>query len=383
MAPLTSRVVAAAATAVTRAGLAVAIVDGPGGPVVGENGSSARPAQRKWCVRLLLVVLVVSGLILAACGVPTDQRPTATAAGPTVRSGVPAMVIPESTWARGRVRIDYPDGLAALGGAVFVKTDDGHVVRVQAASRTVGADVKVDTTRDPDHYCQGIGTDGRTLWACSAADSGTTNLVELDPETLQVRATVRIDKIFDQLAIPIVGRTAWVLTGTGSTLTALDTVTRRTRSYPLGRRCLQVAATTRTVYLTCRLSNEVVALAPGSGKIRRIARVDAPVNVVAGPDGVWVSGSGGLVRLSADLQVLETYPGLLAGPDGDLLLTSGSLWIRQGAGFLLRLDTTRSVVAARYAIDPLPSGGSLLEVGKEIWTSSYDDDLVLVVDARR
>lgn len=49
------------------------------------------------------------------------------------------------------------------------------------------------------------------------------------------------------------------------------------------------------------------------------------------------------------------------------------------ARLLRRIDTATGKVTARYAIDPVPSGGSLVAVGDEIWTSASDDDLVLLV----
>jgi outer membrane protein assembly factor BamB len=277
------------------------------------------------------------------------------------------------------VKVAYPDGLALVGDAVFVKTDDGHVVRVDRARRKLDVDVKVDTASDPNQYCQGIGSDGHALWACSAAD-GRTDLVRLDPTTLEVRATVRVDKVFDQLTLPVVDGRVWVLTGTGETLTAVDTATNRTTSYPLGRRCLQIAATPATVYLTCLLTDEVVAVDASTGRLVERTTVPGAVNIAADEHDVWVSGSDGIVRLSTGLEPRAVYPGLVAGRDGDLLLTPDALWVRQGPSFLLRIDIESGDVAAQYAIEPALSGGSLLAADDEIWTSSFNDDVVLVVD---
>ena len=104
-------------------------------------------------------------------------------------------------------------------------------------------------------------------------------------------------------------------------------------------------------------------------------------NVAVGDEDVWVSGSAGIERLSPALEPRATYPGLVAGREGDLLLTPGSVWVRHGATFLSRIDTATGKVAERYAIDPVPSGGSLVAVGDEIWTSAADDDVVLRIDA--
>jgi DNA-binding beta-propeller fold protein YncE len=322
---------------------------------------------------------VVGAVGLAGCG--REERPQPPRAGVTTVDATPHETVPQPTWSRGRVKVAYPDGLAAVGDAVFVKTDDGHVVRIDRASRRVVADVEVDTAANADHYCQGIGSDGHTLWACSAADHDTTDLVRLDPVSLKVLATVPVDKVFDQLTVPVVDGRVWVLAGSGDTLTEVDTTTNHTTSSRLGRRCLQAAVTAGTVYLTCQLTDEVIAVDAGTGRISHEVDVRGPVNVVADDHDVWVSGTDGLVRLSPDLDRRSVYPGLVAGRDGDLLLTTDALWVRTGPGFLARIDRPTGDVAARYAIDPIPSGGSLLAAADEIWTSSYDDDVVLVVAA--
>jgi outer membrane protein assembly factor BamB len=330
-------------------------------------------------VRLACAWVVVGAVVLAACGgkEPATTEPKAA----TTVTAAPKEVVAESTWSRGRMKISFPDELAVVRDAVYVKTDDGHVVRINPATRTVGADVRIDTTTNPDEYCQGLGSDGQTLWACSAAGDGTTDVVRLDPDTLEVLATVKVDKIFDQLTLPLSEGTLWVLSGTGDTLTAVDTASNRTTAHPLGRSCLQAAATARVVYLTCLLSDEVLAVDTTTGKIIDKAAVADPVNVVADDEDVWVSGAEGIVRFSPDLDPRSVYPGLVAGREGDLLLTEDALWIRQGPEFLSRIDTATDAVAARYAIDPVPSGGSLVAIGDEVWTTAYDDDLVLMVDA--
>jgi len=63
----------------------------------------------------------------------------------------------------------FPDELAFVQGFMWVKTDDGHLIQVDPATNNVVGDITVDTTRDyPAHFCQGLGTDGMNIWACSA-----------------------------------------------------------------------------------------------------------------------------------------------------------------------------------------------------------------------
>ena len=291
----------------------------------------------------------------------------------------PVSVVPQTRWMVDSVDLGYPDGLAAMDGAVFVKTDDGKVARIDPETGKVVAQAKIDTAKDAAHYCQGIGSDGETLWACSAGDAST-DVVRLDPATLEVTATAKVDKVFDQYALSVVDGTLWVLTGAGDRLTGVDTSTGKQTTVPLGRRCFQLSASARRVYLTCLLDDEVIAVDARTGKVLAHTEVPHPTNVSVSGDDVWVSGSAGLVRLDPDLQPRASYPGLTAGPEGDLAATDTAVWVRQPEGFLLRIDPATDQVAARYDIDPVPSGGSLLVTDDAVWTSAFDDNVVYKID---
>jgi hypothetical protein len=279
------------------------------------------------------------------------------------------------------VHLENPDGLASLGGAVFVKTDDGRVARIDPGTGRVTRTARVDTAHDRAHYCQGIGSDGATLWACSAGDT-TTDVVRLDPRTLAVTARVAVDKVFDQLALGVTGGRVWVLAGDGSRLTSVDTATGRQTTSVLPSRCFQLAATGTGVYVTCRLDDTVLLVDPVARTVVRRAAVTEPVNVSVSGGDVWVSGRDGLHRLRPDLGAVAVYPELGVGGEGDLAATPAGVWVRQAAGFLLRVDATTGRVTTRYGIDPVPSGGSLLVVGSSVWTSASDDATVFEVDAR-
>ena len=322
-------------------------------------------------------------LALTACGDdgPGDPGSTESSSADDVPDVdvEPAEVVPESTWSNGTIEIDYADGLTAMSGAVYVKTDDGHVVRVDAASGEVTADVRVDTASNGDHYCLGIGSDGDTLWACSAGDR-TTDLVRLDPESLEVLDTVEVDKVFDQLTLPVVDGAAWVLSGAGAAITRVDTTTAETTTLALDRSCYQLAVLSSTVYATCAPTDEVVAIDAGTGEVTAEAEVPGAVNVSVGAGSVWVGGSDGVVRLSPDLQPQVLYDGLRAGAEGDVVATDDDVWVRQPAGFLFRIDPATDIVTSQYVHDPPLSGGSVLGTADGLWATASDDDLVLRID---
>jgi outer membrane protein assembly factor BamB len=282
--------------------------------------------------------------------------------------------VPAGPWRTAQVEVAYPDGLAAMDGAVFVKTDDGHVVRIDPGTAEVVADSLVDTSGDAGHYCQGIGTDGSTLWACSAGKEAT-DLVRLDPETLEVLETAPVDKLFDQLTLPVTAGTVWALSGSGDEL--VGTGDGRSR-YPLGRRCFQLAATERTVYATCSVSDEVVAVDIRTGDVIT-ADVNNPSNITATDEAVWVSGVG-VTRFEPDLSDPRHLSDLSAGPSGDLVAAGDDLWLRNPGGFLYRLDPDTGEVRRHYQPDEPLSGGSILVTDEAVWVSAYDDNLVIRID---
>jgi streptogramin lyase len=347
------------------------------------------PAARLTLAALIVVALVGCGdgegnRTTKAKGSPSTTAapttsPSASAHGVPEASIEPATVVAQSEWLTATVDIPYPDGLAAFGEHVFVKTDDGHVVRVDAVSGEVVDDVRVDTSTDSGHYCQGIGSDGKTLWACSAG-LHTTEVYRLDPDSLDVTEKVPVDKLFDQLSLPVVAGKVWVLAGSGDRLTAIDTATGKTRTTKLGRRCFQLAATETSVYATCLLTDELVAVDAVTGKVTATAEVPNPTNVSVAGDGVWVSGGGGVLRLSTDLEPRLLFPGLTAGQEGDLVAAADAVWVRQAEGFLFRIDPAAGTVAAQYAIDPVPSGGSVLVTDAGVWLSAYDDNTIYRLD---
>ena len=317
---------------------------------------------------VLLVCVLVAGCSGSGSSTPAPQQ----------TPSAPPGSVDQSAWLTARVEVEQPDGLAALGDSVYVKTDTGTVVRVDAADATVLGSAEIDTYNDAGHYCTGIGTDGTSLWACSAGRDGT-DVVRLDPETLEVLDRVRIDKVFDQLTLPVVDGRVWALSGTGDRLTYLDTATRRRRTWPLDERCFQLAATADRVYATCLLSDVVLALDATTGEVLARADVPHPGNVSAIGDQVWVSTGKGLQQFSADLQPLATYEGLAAGPEGDVVATTDAVWVRQAAGFLFRLDLATGS-STQYVADPVPSGGSVLVTEDVVWTSAFNDNVVYRVD---
>jgi hypothetical protein len=159
----------------------------------------------------------------AGCSSGPDEptAPSASSGEAATVSATPAAAAAYSARHQATVEVANADGLVAVAGAVWVKTDDGRVVRVDPATNRVSGEVKVDTVADTYKHCQGIGTDGTAVWACATTDAGI-DLVQIDPAALRIVRTVPVGTVFDQLTLPATSHGIWVLTADGTSVSVVE-----------------------------------------------------------------------------------------------------------------------------------------------------------------
>lgn len=314
-------------------------------------------------VACALVALVVVG----GC---TPEAESAVA-DPVVTSAAPGAEVGYAARRQAVLSIPNADGLVAAVGAVWVKTDDGTVVRVDPRTNKVTGRVKVDTTSDTGKYCLGIGADETTVWACSETDGGTA-VVRIDPRTLKVLSRVPVGKVFDQLTLAVTARGIWVLTKDGTTISVVEE-DGRVSSYPLGAKCLQLTAGTDRVIATCPEADAVVAVDAVTGVVTSKVTLEAPRLAAVAGDDLWVDAAGGLTHLTRDLEVRTVYPGLGAGVSGDLIATADEVLVRTGDGTITTVEAAGGEVTERLTPDVKLTGGSLLVAYDSVWTTSGDD----------
>lgn len=291
--------------------------------------------------------------------------------------GGPAATIPLEEREAGRTAIANADGLVASSGFIWVKTDDGRVVQVDPQDNRVLRSLKLDTVRDPHEYCQGLGADESSIWVC-ARNEGSTDVVQLDPTTLRPLRRLPVDKAFDQLRLPFSGGRIWVLSDEGRTALAIQPATGMTARYPLPVRCLQLAGSDTVLVATCRTENTVLRLDPASGSVLTRATVPAPGIAAIAGEAVWVDSSSGVLKLDRKLHRVLAFADVQAGLGGDLVVDgSSTVWVRQEAGFLLRIDTSVGTITERVAPAQTLSGGSLLVTPEAVWTTASDDGLLI------
>jgi DNA-binding beta-propeller fold protein YncE len=324
-------------------------------------------------------LLVMIALILAACTATSFPEPTPTLISVPTILPTPSSIASFEERLLATIDIKYPDELAFVHGFIWVKTDDGHVIQVDPATNSVVGDIKVDTTSDPYHYCQGLGTDGENIWACSASgdeDHRTIDVVRIDPSSQSVVETVKIGKIFDQFNMPFLLNHIWVLSGNGDKLVGIDITTNQpSPAIDLGARCFQVAVVSESLLVTCRLDNLVLRIDPEKMEVTERLTFTSPRNIAAMEKGIWLSQDNAVVRLDSEsLNPVITFPSLA---NADIFVTKEAVWVRLEHGFLYRIDPASNELMEQIKTDQSLSMGSILVTPDSIWTTAGDDDLLI------
>lgn len=345
--------------------------------------------------------LIANALLLAACTTSSSQAPSAISStvlpetSPTSTS-LPQVPTPKSTSVPEilptpativsfeerllvNIDIEYPDELVFLQDFIWVKTDNGHVVQVDPATNSVVGDIKVDTTTDSYHYCQGLGTDGTNIWACSAAGDENNRMIDvvrIDPSSQSVVETVKVGKVFDQLNMPFLLNQIWVLSANGSQLVGIDVTTNKpSPPMDLGARCFQVAAVSESLLVTCKLDNLILRIDPNKMVVTERLMFTSPGHIAATENGIWLTQDNAVVRLdSQSLNPVATFTKL---SNADIFATKETVWVRLENGFLYRIDPDSNKLIEQIKTDQTLSMGSILVTSDSIWTTAGDDDLLI------
>ena len=324
-------------------------------------------------------LLVMVALILAACTATPSQESTPTPVSVPTILPTPSSIVSFEERLLATIDIEYPDELAFVQGFIWVKTDDGHVIQVDPVTNRVVGDIKVDTTSDPYHYCQGLGTDGENIWACSASgdeDHRTIDVVRIDPHSQSVVETVKVGKIFDQFNMPFLLNQIWVLSGNGDKLVGIDVTTNQpSPAIDLGARCFQVAAVSKSLLVTCRLDNLILRIDPEKMEVTERLTFTSPRNIAATENGIWLSQDNAVVRL--DTESLNPVIAFTNLSNADIFVTKEAVWVRLENGFLYRIDSASNELTEQIQTDQSLSIGSILVTPESIWTTASDDDLLI------
>jgi len=330
-------------------------------------------------------LIFMFALILAACGgTPTSAPEKPAAPLSTVSMDKLLMAsfnTKEQPLAGPTVTGNHPDELALANEFVWTHLDNGYLVQFNWFSNTMSAAVKTDTTTDLTHYCQGLGSDGKDIWACSAAgdeNNKTINVVRVDTKSQSVVETFEIDKLHDQLYMPFMQNQIWILTGDGSKLVGIDVSNNQLNpAIDLGVRCFQLAALDNMLYATCAVDNLVIKIDPAKKEVVTRQTLPGPQTLSAAKNGVWVSHSNMLTRLDPEtLSSVVTFTGITGS---DIVATPNAVWAWEyNKGILYKIDPATNEVAELIKPDmPFITGGGILVTEDSIWLTANENDIVL------
>lgn len=272
-----------------------------------------------------------------------------------------------------RVELSSPDWLASGFGSLWVKRDDGAVVRVSPKGRIL-ATIDADIYQPP--VCQGLGVTADAVWAC--ATEGT--IIRIDPTSNKIAATIDVPKINEQGRLVSAGGHVWLLTGDGDRVTGISEQTNKVGDpIELGTFCTETADRIEgsTLWVVCASEGVLLRVDLESRRVTgKVGDLPLATNVTVG-DGVWVGFEKGLARVDPDsLEVSwlqESVSPIRVHAVGD------HVWVREegGEAFLTRIDATTGQVGQVIASDDLTSGGDVMEIDGGVWASAYDDGTVV------
>jgi hypothetical protein len=193
-----------------------------------------------------------------------------------------------------------------------------------------------------------------------------------------VVATIDVGKIFNQLYMPYLLDQIWVLSGNADKLIGIDGKTNQPNpAIELGVRCLQLAASDKFLFATCKQDNLVIKIDPVKKEVVARRTLQGPDFIAARRDGIWVSQSNALTRLDSEsLKPIVTLAGISSG---DIYPAEDVVWIWGYEEAVLRkIDpATNQVVELIKPAKPYIKGGGMLVTSDSIWLSATEDELLL------
>ena len=206
-------------------------------------------------------------------------------------------------------------------------------------------------------------------------------IVRIEPITNDMLATFPVNKTYSQGELAVSGGNAWVLTGDGSSLLAIDIETN-TPGQPitLPARGTDLAAGQSGIWVVSSIDHVVMHVDPATGVALNTTEVVGPIDVAVEDEEVWVVGSAETVRIDPSTGTIGLTVPVGGGTSGGIALTDDTVWVRNTETFLTRIDrATGDVIEddnnAVYAeiAGRLTSGGDIVVGFGSIWTSAYDD----------
>jgi streptogramin lyase len=271
---------------------------------------------------------------------------------------------------------DGPDWLVSAFGSIWVKRDDGKVVRVDPANGEQLAEISPGPFVPPP--CQGTGVTEDAVWACPKEGE----LIRIDPATNEIVATVPVDKSQNQGRLVKAAGLLWVLTDEGDTLTAIDPGQNApSTTIALDSGCDDLAASGDTIWAACGLYDRVLRIDVAGGEITGQLEL-AGAGIAAVGEDLWVGFDGGLAQVDPESLAVDAVYDVHPRIGGSIFPAGDSVWVREeNAHFLTRIDPAAQRIVETIEAPRLLSGGDVIVVGDSVWATAYEDEALVELRA--
>jgi streptogramin lyase len=262
-----------------------------------------------------------------------------------------------------------PDWTVGGFGSVWVKRDDGVVVRVDPEDGRILAEIPSGQYK-PGEVCQGFGLSDEAVWACP--HPGT--LSRIDPETNEVTDTLSIKSHVDQGRYLSAAGYLWVLTDSGRELTGIDPDTGKpSTSIPLDTSCFDLGAAEDVLWVSCYVEDRLLRVDAKAEQVTDEIELGRPISVSVGED-VWVGFEEGVAQVDDESMEVSAVYDVFPGLGGRVRVGSDAVWVREDGGvFLTRIDPVEQEIVEQIKAPDLPSGGDVLPFAGSLWATAYDD----------
>jgi hypothetical protein len=322
---------------------------------------------------LPVVSLLAAATMVAGCGDrATSHQAAATTSGTPTRTPMTVVNRADHTVplrALLQATIPAPNGswLASYDGSIWVKRDDGYVIRVDP--RTNKQTGRVGSFTGQDSYCQGIGAGGGAIWSCQHG-----SITRIDPRTVKIVAKIPIGKAFDQGRYVFADRRIWLITGPqGDRLTGIDTATNQPGPaivLPYG--CGDLAPGGDVVWVLCPVSGHVVKVDVANRRVIGTIAIPSTYNGYATSTDLWVGSNADLIRVdAATLRTTAVFKNAGPGQGGDVTVDGDNVWVSTSNGELYKIDAKSNTVVDHVTAPPrLGGGGSLISAAGSLWSTA-------------
>jgi hypothetical protein len=339
--------------------------------------------MRRAILPVLLSTLFVVG---SACSTPGDSpavrsddasiEPISPEMPTAVRTSG-AAVTPLRRLETARITLDSPDWLTIEAGDLWVKLDNGTIVRIDPGVGKVVTKVEAAGSGQFSG-CQGFGSSPGSIWSCSPWGP----LQRVDSASNRTESRLEIEMSASQGNLVVADEQVWFLAPDGTSLSSVNLATDEVGApVDLGHACSDLAADDPVVWAVCPWDNQVLAVDVTTGEVTRAIELDEPRHAAVGAD-LWVGFAGGVAQLDLhDLSVVAVYD-IRPGSSSSITIGTDLVWIRSDGGpFLVGIDPIAHEVSAVVTARDLPSGGNSVEIGGLIWATAFDDGSLVELEA--